>query len=261
MNPRFEGKVAVITGGASGMGLATVRCYLNGGGKVVAGDLNADENPFAEYGDRVILRRTDVGDRAQVQALVNEAVDRFGRIDSLVNNAGVISLATTEDMDMAELERVFRVNTAAVVFGCQAALPHMRRQGGGAIVNTASVSGLFGDVAMPAYNITKAGTVNYTRSLAISAGRDNIRVNCVCPGVIVTGMTAGFQGVPAIVEACNAIIPQGRVAQAEEVAEVIAFLLSDAASYVNGVALPVDGGLTAQTGLLDPRPFFSDQQA
>ena len=256
MSKRFEGKIAVVTGGSSGMGEATVLSFLNGGGKVVVGDLNVDAHPFAEFGDRVVMHRTDVGDQPQAKALIEKAVGHFGRIDCLVNNAGIGSVTPTEDIQVGELDHIFRVNAASVVYACQAAIPHMRRQGGGAIVNNASTSGLFGDAAMPAYNLSKAATVNYTRALAGAVGRDNIRVNCVCPGAVQTPMSAVMSKVPELLAAWNAVIPLGRHAQAAEVAEAIAFLLSDAASYIHGVALPVDGGLTSQTGLTDIRPYI-----
>lgn len=258
MNKRFEGKVAVVTGGASGMGEATVLTFLRGGGKVVVADLNIEVETFKQFGDRVLMHRTDVGEQSQVQTLIEKTVDHFGRIDCLVNNAGIGNLTATEDLQVAELDRVFRVNTASVVYACAAAIPHMRRQGGGSIVNNASTSGLFGDASLPAYNLTKAATVNYTRSLAGAVGRDNIRVNCVCPGNVNTPMSAVLLTIPKLHSAWNAVVPLGRAAEAAEIAEVIAFLLSDDASYIHGVALPVDGGLTSQTGLTDLRPYIAD---
>ena len=258
MNNRFEGKVAVITGGASGMGEATVLAFLRGGGKVVVADINVEVDTFKEFGDRVLMHRTDVGEQPQVQALIDRTVSHFGRIDCLVNNAGIGNLTATEDLQVEELDRVFRVNTASVVYACAAALPHMRRQGGGSIVNNASTSGLFGDAGLPAYNLTKAATVNYTRSLAGAVGRDNIRVNCVCPGDVNTPMSAVLQTIPKLRAAWNAAVPLGRAAEATEIAEAIAFLLSDAASYIHGAVLPVDGGLTSQTGLADLRPFIAE---
>tara|TARA_R110000868_G_C10784557_1_gene755791 strand:- start:165 stop:950 length:786 start_codon:yes stop_codon:yes gene_type:complete len=260
MNKRFDGKVAVITGGASGMGEATVLTFLRGGGKVVVADLNIEVDTFAEFGDRVIMHRTDVGDQSQVQALIEKAVSHFGRIDCLVNNAGTGNLTASEDLMADELDRVFKVNTASVVYACGAAIPHMRRQGGGSIVNNASIAGLLGDAAMPAYNLTKAATVNYTRSLAGAVGRDNIRVNCVCPGDVRTPMTTVLDSIPKLRAAWNAAAPLGRAAEASEIAEAIAFLLSDAASYIHGAILPVDGGVTSQTGLADLRPFLNEMK-
>ena len=258
MSDRFENKVAVITGGASGMGEATALTFLRDGGKVVVADLNIEVDTFKEFGGRVLMHRTDVGEQEQVQALIEKTVSHFGRIDCLVNNAGIGNLTASEDLKVAELDRVFRVNTASVVYACAAAIPHMRRQGGGSIVNNASTSGLLGDSSLPAYNLTKAATVNYTRSLAGALGRDNIRVNCICPGNVNTPMTAVLQTIPKLHAAWNSVVPLGRAAEATEIAEAIAFLLSDAASYIHGVALPVDGGLTSQTGLADLRPFIAE---
>ncbi|CAH0357088.1 MAG: SDR family oxidoreductase [Sphingobium sp.] len=261
MDKRFEGKVAVITGGASGMGEATVLSFLRGGGKVVVADLNVEVNTFDAFGDAVLLHRTDVGDQAQVRALIEKAVSHFGRIDCLVNNAGIGCLTLSEDLTAEELDKVFKVNAAAVVYACGAAIPHMRRQGGGAIVNNASISGLFGDAGMPAYNMSKGATINYTRSLAGAVGRDNIRVNCVCPGYTATPMSEGLKEFPELIDAWNGAIPLGRAGHPSEIAEAIAFLLSDAASYIHGAVLPVDGGVTSQTGLADLRPFLADMAA
>lgn len=257
MDKRFEGKVAVITGGTSGMGEATVHTFLRDGGKVVVADLNVDTDTFESFGDRVLMHRTDVGDQPQVQALIDAAVSHFGRIDCLVNNAGIGNVTATEDISVEELDRVFRVNAASVVYACAAAIPHMRRQGGGAIVNNASISGLFGDAGTPAYNMSKGATVNYTRALAGAVGRENIRVNGICPGYIETRMSEGLKKLPGLVEAWTGAIPLVRAGAPSEVAEAIAFLLSDAASYIHGVMLPVDGGVTSQTGLSDLRPFLA----
>ena len=140
MNNRFEDKVAVITGGASGMGEATVLAFLRGGGKVVVADLNVEVDTFKEFGDRVLMHRTDVGDQPQVKALIDKTISHFGQIDCLVNNAGIGNLTATEDLQVEELDRVFRVNTASVVNACAAGIPHRRPQGGGGIVNNASTS-------------------------------------------------------------------------------------------------------------------------
>lgn len=151
---------------------------------------------------------------------------------------------------------IFQVNAAAIVYGCAAALPHMRRQGSGAIVNTASISGLGGDAATPAYNLTKGAVVNYTRALASEVAGENIRVNCICPGVTDTPIIKGILATPAARDAWVRAIPLGRPARPAEIAQVVLFLLSDMASYVHGVVIPVDGGVTSCTGLADIRPHL-----
>lgn len=254
---RFAGKVAVVTGGSSGIGAATARLLVRDGAKVVIGDLGADDALLAELGDCARFLPTDVANQAQVKTLVDEAVAHFGRIDYLFNNAGIGEATPTDQLDEATLHRVFNINTAAIVYGCGAAIGHMRRQGGGAIVNTASIAGLFGDFAMPAYNLTKGAVVNYTRALATELTGQNIRVNCVCPGVIDTPIVKGIMATPPVREAWASVVPLARFGRPEEIAEVVAFLLSDAASYVNGAIVAADGGVTAQTGLADVRPHLA----
>lgn len=248
---RFSGKVAVITGGASGIGAATARLLHGEGASVVIADLDvAGGQALAdELGQgRALFVATDVADFAQVQALIDAAVQRFGRLDVLFNNAGIGSLSAIADLPVEDWKRVLAINLDGVFFGCKAAIPVMRRQGGGAIVNTASASGMAGDFGFAAYNAAKAGVINFTRTAAIDHARDGIRVNAVCPGPVDTPIIAGIQAVPGLRSQWNECVPMGRFAQPAEIAEVVAFLASDAASYVTGVSVPVDGGLTAHTG-------------
>jgi meso-butanediol dehydrogenase/(S,S)-butanediol dehydrogenase/diacetyl reductase len=190
----------------------------------------------------------DVAELASVERLVAEVVGRFGRLDVLVNNAGIGSFGETPDVDPAEWHRVIAVDLHSVFYGCRAAVPHLRRAGGGAIVNTASISGLAGDYGFAAYNAAKGAVVNYTRTLALDHAKDGIRSNAVCPGPIDTPLAAALVSNPTIVAEYARLIPMGRVGRAGEVAAAIAFLASEDASYVNGVCLEVDGGLTAHTG-------------
>jgi meso-butanediol dehydrogenase/(S,S)-butanediol dehydrogenase/diacetyl reductase len=238
MSERFAGKVAVITGAASGIGAATARRLVSEGASVVLGDLQEEATVALaqELGDSVIGHVIDVTDLEAVEAMMAEAVNEFGKLDIVFNNAGISS---------------FGLN--AVFYGCRAALPHLRANSGGAIVNTASISGLFGDWGLPAYNAAKGAVMNLTRTLAADHARDGIRVNAVCPGGVVTAMTDSLASSSRAQEQYERLVPMARMGQADEIASAVAFLASDDASYVTGHGLVVDGGVTATTG----QPNFS----
>jgi meso-butanediol dehydrogenase/(S,S)-butanediol dehydrogenase/diacetyl reductase len=244
---RFDGKVAIVTGGSSGIGAAIIARLISEGAQV----LNADINAPATVADAVTFHRTDVRDAAQVQAMVAAAVARFGRLDVLINNAGIGLLAETPDMAEEDWDRLFAVNVTSVFHACKAAIPQMRGSGG-AIVNVASISGLLGDYGMGAYNASKAAVINYTRSLALDCSRLGIRVNALCPGAIAgTAMAVGEHGGDEYRQSWLDTIPMRRFGTAAEMAGVAAFLASDDASYVTGAILAADGGATARTGQLD----------
>lgn len=247
---RFENKVVVVTGGASGIGLAAVRRFHAEGASVVIADLN-DEAGQAEataLGDRARYQHTDVSEWPQVEALMAAAAEAFGGVDILFNNAGIGSFSATPDLPVEDWKRVIAIDLDAVFYGAKAAIPLMRLRGGGVIINTASISGMAGDYSFAAYNAAKAGVINYTRSLAIDHAREGIRANAVCPGPVDTPIIAGINAMQGIRETWNESVPLGRFARAEEIANVVVFLASDEASYMTGAIVPVDGGVTAHTG-------------
>jgi meso-butanediol dehydrogenase/(S,S)-butanediol dehydrogenase/diacetyl reductase len=253
MTRRFEGKVVLITGAASGIGAATARRFAREGAQLVLGDIDesggtALAKELAERGSATAFRATDVGDLAQVEALTREAVERFGRLDVAFNNAGIGAYGKAPDLDPQAWHKIIAVDLHGVFYGCRAAIPEMRRSGGGTIINTASISGLGGDYGLAAYNAAKGAVVNLTRTVAIDHARENIRVNAVCPGPIATALTAPLLGSEDLVHEYGKLVPMGRVGKAEEIAGVVAFLASDDASYITGATLVVDGGVTAATG-------------
>jgi meso-butanediol dehydrogenase / (S,S)-butanediol dehydrogenase / diacetyl reductase len=253
---RFAGKTAIVTGGASGIGAAFARRVHAEGARVVIADRDAAAGVALadELGEDVRFAEIDVTDPDAHMRLAADTRSRFGAIDILFNNAGIGCFGQTPDLPVEQWRAVIAVNLDAVFFGCRAAIPHMRETGGGAIVNTASASGLAADYGFTAYNAAKAGLINYTRCLAIDHARDGIRANAICPGPVDTPLlTRGVDAVPGLRARWEAVVPQQRFARPEEIAAVAAFLASDDASAMTGAALPVDGGLTAQTGQPDLR--------
>jgi meso-butanediol dehydrogenase/(S,S)-butanediol dehydrogenase/diacetyl reductase len=260
----FGGKVAIVTGGASGMGAAVARLIAESGGRVVIADIDATAGPAlaGELGAMARFVRADVTRVDDTQKLVAATVDAFGRIDILFNNAGKGSLGDTATLDPADWREIIDVNLSSAYLVTKAALPHLKAAGGGSIVNTASVSGLAGDYGMVAYNAAKAGLVNLTRSLALDHAKDKIRVNAICPGVIAdTAMASKLPEGPGGLATWNARIPMRRTGFAIEVARVMVFVASDLASYMTGSVIVVDGGLTAHTGMPTPDDFAAAARA
>jgi meso-butanediol dehydrogenase/(S,S)-butanediol dehydrogenase/diacetyl reductase len=248
---RFDGKTVVVTGGSSGIGAATASLFARAGAQVLVADLNVP----AERGeggptqpDSIIYARCDVGSEADMSAIFDVARDRFGGLDILVNNAATGAFGEVPDLTYEAWKRVIDVTLNSVFLASRAAIPLMRKRGGGAIVNVASISGLAGDFGMTSYNTAKGAVVNMTRNMAIDHAKDGIRINAVCPGLVDTPATSFLKARPAIWGPFTSTIPMGRAAQPDEIASAIVFLASPEASYMTGSILVVDGGKTAHTG-------------
>lgn len=241
---RFAEKVVMVTGGASGIGAATVAAFRKEGARVICADIRAPENPEPDAG--VAFVQVDVADLAAANQAIAFAVDRFGRLDVLVNSAGVGELEASETVSPASWRRTLSINLDGAFYMSQAAICHMLEAGDeGVIVNVASVHGLVGFAGHAAYTASKGGVVNLTRSLGIEFAARGIRINAVCPGFVRTPMIdAGVSEdlMPHIVS----LHPLGRIARPDEVAAAILFLASSDASFVVGASLAVDGGYTAQ---------------
>jgi NAD(P)-dependent dehydrogenase (short-subunit alcohol dehydrogenase family) len=253
---QLEGKVAVITGAASGIGKATAALFAREGAKVVLADLNVAGGEEAarlasEMGARCVFQRADASSEADIAAMVKRALDEFGRLDVMFNNAGVrgaigrIELIAVEDWD-----RTQAVVLRSVFLGIKHSIEPMRAQGGGSIISNASSAGLRGFPGLPAYGAAKAGVINLTRSAAIQLGADNIRVNAIAPGNIITPLTYGILNADRAAESQ----PIPRAGQSEDIANAALYLASDAASFVTGHTLVVDGGLNAGELSNAPKP-------
>lgn len=246
---RLQDKTILITGGASGIGLATVQRCLQEGAKVVMADLPGSDGPQqaqaldAQYPGRCAFLPVDVTSTEQVDALVAAAVGRFGRLDGVFNNAGIGGMSPAEQYPDADYLRVIDINLNGVFRVARAALRQMYAQGSGSIVNCASILGVFGQSATAAYTAAKGGVVNLTRTLALEGAAHGVRVNALGPGYIDTPLLAGLD--PAMREALIGLHPLGRLGRPEEIASATVFLLSEEASFVTGAHLLVDGGFTA----------------
>ena len=248
----FDNKVVLITAAASGIGLAAARRFAAEGAALSLCDIDIAglERHAASLGlpaDKLRTARVDVGNPAEIEALVAGTVGAFGGLDVLVNNAGVGAFGYVSEITPAVWDRTIATTLSSVFYASRAALPHLIARRGN-IVNTASVSGLVADVGFAAYNAAKGGVCNLTRAMAIDHASDGIRVNAICPGVTETGATAWMRNHPAIMQGFDERLPMGRMGTADEMAAAILFLASDDASYVTGSNLVVDGGLTAGTG-------------
>src|SRR3989454_10755388 len=255
MEGRFAGRVVIVTGGAAGIGAAQARAFAAEGARIVVADVDRERGREVAGATAGIFEAVDVGDGRAVRALVERAVAAFRRVDVLVSNAFATSVGPIERFALEAWTRTLEVTLTAAFTGLQAVAPVMRGQGGGAVVNVASISGLGGDRGLAAYNAAKAGMINLTRTAALELAPAGIRVNAVCPGLIDTpALQRALGRVPAREAVVRAAVPLGRFGRAEEVARAILFLASDAASYITGATLVVDGGLTAWSGIPDLVP-------
>lgn len=251
MSRRFEGKVVVVTGAGSGIGQAMARAFGAEGARVVAADVNeATARQTAGELEQAIPFVVDVTQPASVAALIAETQLRQGRIDILCNNAGIGSSKTVIDCEPDEWDRLFAVNVRGVYLGCKYAIPLMIAQGGGAIVNTASVAGLVGLPNRAAYCASKGAVVTLTKQIAVDYVSQRIRCNCICPGTVDTPwvgrLLAESSDPQALRRELVARQPMGRLGTADEVAQAALYLASDDAAFVTGTALVIDGGLLAR---------------
>lgn len=247
-------RVTIVTGAASGIGRAAVDRLVNRGDKVVAVDRAGEALDSIGQQGVVEVVAGDVTDPAVNEEAVSRATSAFGGLDAVVLNAGMPASGDIVDLPLEVFDRTLEVNVRSVLLGIRAAVPALRRRGGGRIVITASTSGIGADPNMWPYNTAKAAAINLGRAAAVDLGADRITVNIVCPGPTETGMTRGLATVPSVYEGLRRSIPLQRWGQADEVAAVIVFLASAEASFVTGAVVPVDGGVTANTGQFTPRP-------
>ncbi len=250
---RLDGKVAVITGAASGIGRGTAIRFAGEGAAVVIADLNVEGGEAAvrdckENGGRAVFQKTDVSAEADVKAAVARAVKEFGRLDIIYNNAGIGgAVGPIDETTVENWDKSLAILLRSVFLGMKFAIPEMRKVGGGSIISTASVAGLRGGAGPHAYSAAKAAVINLTRSVALEVGKDRIRVNCICPGGINTPLiNTRLPGGEPVAEQFLALIqPIPRAGHPQDIAAMALFLASDDSEWVTGTAMVVDGGLTA----------------
>ncbi|MBI2761507.1 MAG: glucose 1-dehydrogenase [Chloroflexi bacterium] len=250
---RLEGKTAVITGAASGMGRATALLFAREGARLLVADVDerGGEQVAEEIrggGGKATFRRVDVSRSAEVEAMIGAAAEEFGALDVLFNNAGIEGeSARVADSSEENFDRVIAVNLKGVFLGMKYGLPVMAGQGRGSVINTASVAGLVGWYGANAYSAAKGGVVTLTKTAALEYARYGVRVNCICPGVIRTAMVERITGgTDEAMERLRRMQPFPRLGSAEDIARMALFLASDESEFVTGAAMTVDGGLTAR---------------
>lgn len=255
---RFEGKVAIITGAASGIGKATAVLFAKEGAQLALADIDAAglrevAHQISEAGGTAITKKTDVSNEKEVEALVARALKAYSKVDIVCNIAGVAGdLVGPDQQDKKVWQRVYEVNVMGAVYATKHVCRHMQGRKSGAIVNVSSVAGIRSGAGGNAYSASKAALINFTQTAACDLGGDNIRVNAVCPGLIETGMTQSifdYARKSGKAHKLGSRCELRRYGRPEEVARVILFLAGDEASYVTGQVLPVDGGNTASLNL------------
>jgi len=247
---RLDGKVAIVTGAASGFGAETARMYVAEGAKVAVADINeaGAKDVAGSLGAAAFAIKCDVSSRADIDALVKATLERFGRIDIVVNNAGYTHRNMPMlEVDEATFDRVYAINVKSIYYMTMAVVPVMRKQKGGVIINIGSTAGIRPRPGLSWYNSSKGAVNLLSKSMAVELGPDNIRVNAICPVMGVTGMLESFMGMPDTPENRKkfvATIPLGRLAEPKDIARAALFLASEEAEFITGVEFPVDGGRT-----------------
>jgi NAD(P)-dependent dehydrogenase (short-subunit alcohol dehydrogenase family) len=255
MAGRLAGKVAVITGAASGIGAATARLFATEGARVALADVDGQQlesivQEVRSSGGSAIGQETDVREPEQIESLVEATVDQFGKLDILYANAGIGHRGTVTEMDVDDFERLIAINLRGPFLCSRYAIPHIAAAGGGSVVFTASELALVGSPGSAVYSATKAGLIGMARSMALDHAKEGIRVNCICPGATDTPMLRrsidGADDSASFSESILQRMPLGRLGQPNDIAQAALFLASDESSFVTGTALVVDGGWTAR---------------
>ncbi len=255
---RLDNKVAVITGAASGIGLATAVRFAGEGAAVVLGDLNLEGGEAAvrqckEHGGRAVFQKCNVQAESEIKSLIDRAVSEYGKLDIIFNNAGVGgAVGTIEETTVENWDKTQAILLRAVFIGMKHAVPEMKKAGGGSIISTASVAGLRGGSGPHSYSAAKAAVINLTRSVALEVGEHKIRVNCICPGGINTPLLSNRipGGQPTTEMVLSQIQAIKRAGHPDDIASMALFLASDESQWITGTAMVVDGGLTAGTPLV-----------
>ena len=250
---RLAGKVSLITGGGTGIGRSTALAFARERAKVAVAGRRLEKlqdvvNEIKASGGEAIAVACDVSRAADAQNAVRKVVETFGRLDVLVNNAGVLSVSTIEEIPEDEWDRLIDANLKGPFLMCRAALPEFRKVGGGAIVNVGSVLGLVAMKKRAAYCASKGGVTLLTKAIAIDHGHENIRANCICPSIVETELVSQLFNTPdgdRVKRERLATIPLGRMGRPADIAELAVYLASDESSWLTGAAIPLDGGLTA----------------
>ncbi len=267
---KLAGKVAIVTGAAGGIGRATALAFAREGAKVMAIDLKVAEGKETAAQAQtlvgeVLFEPTNICVEAEVKAVIERTVVRWGRLDILFNNAGVVLVKRLEQTTEAEWDSLMTVNLKAVFFGCKHAIPHMRQAGGGAIVNAGSIGSFVGQLNTPAYIASKGAVALLTKSLALDYGRDGIRVNCICPGITDTPMLREHMGQGELGEKniCERLarVPLGKILYPDDVARAVLYLVSDDSTGITGITHVIDGGLLAAAEYNIPLAAHGEDQS